>query len=159
MDNSRRLRTQTREQMLSPQIQIASKHQLPTLTDETSDESKSIRLSYGRAWALYWTPYGKVFFKEGHDDGWRNYAVCFDQQKSALVIMTNRENGEGISKDVLGDAAAAERHVHADRVGRIRTIRQAAFRARRSNRTNRLRWTGKVWTGMSAVTGYRRTSS
>jgi hypothetical protein len=97
-DKSRRLRTQTREQMLSPQIQIASKQQFPTLTDETSDESKSIRLSYGLAWALYWTPYGKVFFKQGHDDGWRNYALCFDQQKSALVIRTNRENGEGISK-------------------------------------------------------------
>ena len=53
------------------------------------------------AWGLYWTPYGKVFFKEGHDDGWRNYAVCFDQQKSGLVILTNSENGEGIFKAVL----------------------------------------------------------
>ena len=41
------------------------------------------------------------YFSRKADDGWRNYALCFDQQKSALVIMTNRENGEGISKDVL----------------------------------------------------------
>jgi len=95
------LRSKTREQMLSPQVQIVSKHQFPTLSDETTDENKSIRLSYGLAWGLYWTPYGKVFFKEGHDDGWRNYAVCFDQQKSGLVILTNSGNGEGIFKEVL----------------------------------------------------------
>ena len=95
------LRSKTREQMLSPQVQILSKRQFPTLSDETTDENKSIRLSYGLAWGLYWTPYGKVFFKEGHDDGWRNYAVCFDRQKSGLVILTNSGNGEGIFKDVL----------------------------------------------------------
>ena len=95
------LQSKTREQMLSPQIQIMSKHQFPTLNGETTDENKSIRLSYGLAWGLYWTPYGKVFFKEGHDDGWRNYAVCFDKQKSGLVIMTNSSNGEGILKEVL----------------------------------------------------------
>ncbi len=82
-------------------LQIVSKHEFPTLSDETTDENKSIRLSYGLAWGLYWTSYGKVFFKEGHDDGWRNYAVCFDKQKSGLVIMTNSGNGEGIFKDVL----------------------------------------------------------
>ena len=101
MDGSRLLRGKTREQMLSPQIQIVSKQEFPTLSDETTEENKSIRLSYGLAWGLYWTPYGKVFFKEGHDDGWRNYAVGFDKQKSGLVIMTNSGNGEGIFKDLL----------------------------------------------------------
>jgi CubicO group peptidase (beta-lactamase class C family) len=97
----RLLRSKTREQMLSPQVQILSKHQFPTLRDETTDENKSIRLSYGLAWGLYWTPYGEVFFKEGHDDGWRNYEVCFDQKKSGMIILTNSGNGEGIFKDVL----------------------------------------------------------
>jgi CubicO group peptidase (beta-lactamase class C family) len=97
----RLLKSKTREQIVSPQIQILSKHQFPTLSDETTDENKSIRLSYGLAWGLYWTPYGEVFFKEGHDDGWRNYAVAFDKQKSGLVILTNSGNGEGIFKDVL----------------------------------------------------------
>ena len=95
------LKSKTREQMLSPQIQIMSKQEFPTLSNETTDDNKSIRLSYGLAWGLYWTPYGKVFFKEGHDDGWRNYAVCFDKQKSGLVIMANSSNGEGIFKEVL----------------------------------------------------------
>ena len=95
------LRSKTREQMLSLQLRISSKHEFPTFSEETTDENKSIRLSYGLAWGLYWTPYGEMFFKEGHDDGWRNNAVCFDQQKSGLVILTNSGNGEGIFKEAL----------------------------------------------------------
>ena len=95
------LRKETKEQMLSPQIQIASKHQFPTLENQPTDENKAIRLSYGLGWGLFWTPYGKAFFKEGHDEGWRNYTVCFDEVKTAIVIMTNSSNGEGIFKELL----------------------------------------------------------
>ena len=75
------LQKKTRELMLSPQIPILSKHQFPSLVFEPTDENKAIRLSYGLGWGLYWTPYGKAFFKEGHTEGWRNYAVCFDKKK------------------------------------------------------------------------------
>ena len=95
------LRPETRELMLSPQIQIFSKHEFPTLAAETTEENKSIRLSYGLGWGLYWTPYGKAFFKEGHAEGWRNYTVGFDQPKTGLLIMTNSSNGEGIFKHLL----------------------------------------------------------
>jgi len=95
------LRSKTREQMFSPQIQIKSKHEFPSLNEETTDENKAIRLSYGLAWGLYWTPYGEAFFKEGHSDGWRNYTVWFEEKKSGIVIMTNSANGEGIFKELL----------------------------------------------------------
>lgn len=95
------LHKQTFEQMLSPQIQIFSKFEFPTLLPATTDANKAIRLSYGLGWGLYWTPYGKAFFKEGHDEGWRNYAVYFDQAKTGIVIMTNSSNGESIYKDLL----------------------------------------------------------
>jgi len=101
MAQAKGLSKQTRDLMLSPQIQILSKRQFPTLATETTDENRSIRLSYGLGWGLYWTPYGKAFFKEGHDEGWRNYAVCFEDQKSGIVIMTNSSNGEGIFKEML----------------------------------------------------------
>jgi len=101
MAQGKGLSKQTRDLMLSPQIQISSKHQFPTLATDTTDENKAIRLSYGLGWGLYWTPYGKAFFKEGHDEGWRNYAVCFDDKKVGLVIMTNSSNGEGIFKELL----------------------------------------------------------
>ncbi|HXJ91921.1 MAG TPA: serine hydrolase [Terriglobia bacterium] len=97
----RGLDRQTRELMLSPQIQIPWKHEFPTLEFATTDANKSIRLSYGLGWGLYWTPYGKAYFKEGHADGFRNYAVWFDGPKTGLLIMTNSSNGEGIYKELL----------------------------------------------------------
>jgi CubicO group peptidase (beta-lactamase class C family) len=87
--------------MLRAHIQILSKHQFPTFSTETTDENKPIQLSYGMGWGLYQTPYGHSFFKEGHDDGWRNYAVCFDKSGIGIVIMTNSSNGEGIFKELL----------------------------------------------------------
>jgi CubicO group peptidase (beta-lactamase class C family) len=96
-----KLRKQTYELMLSPQIQILSKHEFPTLASETTEENKSIRLSYGLGWGLYWTPFGKAFFKEGHAEGWRNYTVCFENRKTGILIMTNSSNGEGIYKELL----------------------------------------------------------
>jgi len=90
------LRPKTRELMLSPQIQIVSKHMFPTLNEETTEENKGIRLGAGLGWTLYRTPYGEAFTKGGHDDGWRHYTVCFDQPKTGIVIMTNNGNGEGI---------------------------------------------------------------
>ena len=95
------LQEKTREQMLSPQIQISSKHQFPTFENVTTSENKAIRLSYGLGWGLYWTPYGQAFFKEGHDDAWRNYTVGFEKEKAGILIMTNSGNGEGIYKDLL----------------------------------------------------------
>src|SRR5580693_1844725 len=92
---------ETRDLMLSPQIAILSIHEFPTFSTETTEENKPIRLSYGLGWGLYWTPYGKAFFKEGHDDGWRNYTVCFDDSKIGILIMTNSSNGESIYKELL----------------------------------------------------------
>ncbi len=95
------LRRKTWELMLSPQIKIVSKHEFPSLANETTSENDAIRLSYGLGWGLYWTPYGRAFFKEGHAEGFRNYAVCFDGKKTGLLIMTNSSNGEGIYKELL----------------------------------------------------------
>jgi len=97
----KKLKKETLAKMLGPQIQILSKYQFPTLLPTTTEENKPIRLSYGLGWGLYWTPYGEAFFKEGHDEGWRNYTVCFEKHKTGIVIMTNSSNGEGIYKDLL----------------------------------------------------------
>jgi len=95
------LRKTTRELMLSPQIAISSKHQFPTLEVSTGEENKAIHLSYGLGWGLYWSPYGKAFFKEGHDEGFRNYTAVFDKPKAGILIMTNSSNGEGMFKELL----------------------------------------------------------
>jgi CubicO group peptidase (beta-lactamase class C family) len=99
--NGTGLHPESREMMLSPQVRIKTLHQFPTLSAETTNQNDAIRLSYGLAWGLYWTPYGKVFFKEGHDYGWQNYVVVFDQKKMGMLIMTNSDNGESMYDDLL----------------------------------------------------------
>jgi CubicO group peptidase (beta-lactamase class C family) len=96
-----RLSRKMREEMLKPQIAILAKHEFPTFENAPGEEGKAIRLSYGSGWGLYWTPYGEAFFKEGHDDSWRNYTVCFDKPGTGILIMTNSGNGEGIYKELI----------------------------------------------------------
>jgi CubicO group peptidase (beta-lactamase class C family) len=97
----------SREMMLSPQIQINTKHEFPSLDTETTTENEPIHLSYGLGWGLYWSPHGNAFFKEGHDEGWRHYVVCFDKPKTGMLIMTNSSNGEdiydGLLRALIGD--------------------------------------------------------
>jgi DNA-directed RNA polymerase subunit M/transcription elongation factor TFIIS len=87
--------------MLTPEIQINEKHEFPSLNTETTDANLGIKLSYGLGWGLYFTPHDRAFFKEGHDDGWRHYAVCFEKSGTGILIMTNSSNGEGIYKPLL----------------------------------------------------------
>jgi CubicO group peptidase (beta-lactamase class C family) len=87
-------------EMLSPQIAINSAHEFPSLATDTTDANKKIALSYGIGWGLYTSPHGKAFFKEGHDEGWRNLALCFENG-SGVLILTNSSNGEGIFKPLI----------------------------------------------------------
>jgi len=95
------LDVKSRDLMLSPQIQILSEHEFPSLSTETTTANRAIHLSYGLGWGLYQTGYGKAFFKEGHDEGWRHYVVCFDKPKTGMLIMTNSSNGEDIYSGLL----------------------------------------------------------
>lgn len=95
------LKKKTRTLMFSPQVAILSRTQFPTLSTETTDRNKAIRLSYGLGWGLFWTPVGQAIFKEGHDDGWQHYTVMFDGSGTGIVVMTNSSNGEGIFQELL----------------------------------------------------------
>jgi CubicO group peptidase (beta-lactamase class C family) len=95
------LKTQTKALMFSPQVRSLTRTQFPSLTTQTTDRNDAIRLSYGLGWGLFWTPLGKAFFKEGHDDGWQHYTVVFDDRGTGIVIMANSSNGEGIFQELL----------------------------------------------------------
>lgn len=97
----RGLKPETKNLMLTPQIEIFSKHQFPTPSRETTDQYSNIQLAYGLGWGLLHSPYGKAYFKEGHDDGWQNYVICFDEKGIALILMSNSSNGESIFKELL----------------------------------------------------------
>ena len=62
-----------------------------------------MKLSYGLGWGLLETPHGRAFFKEGHDEGWENYMIAFDDSKTAIILMTNSANGESIFKSLLAE--------------------------------------------------------
>jgi CubicO group peptidase (beta-lactamase class C family) len=94
------LNTGVVSEMLSPQIRIDSAHQFPSLENTNSTANDGIRLGYGLGWGLYSSPYGKAFFKEGHDEGWRHLALCFNNG-GGILIMTNSSNGEGIFKPLI----------------------------------------------------------
>jgi CubicO group peptidase (beta-lactamase class C family) len=97
----RGLTKQTKRSMLTQQIAIHSKHQFPTITEETTSDNEAINLSYGLGWGLLTCKYGRAFFKEGHDDGWNHYNINFIEKGISIIMMTNSSNGEKIFKDVL----------------------------------------------------------
>jgi len=97
----RGLTKRAKEQMLTPQIQIHSKAQFPTLSAETTDENRAIKLAYGLGWGVFETPFGKAWFKEGHDDGWENHAVAFPGKQIGIVLMANSSNGDSIFRELL----------------------------------------------------------
>ncbi|WP_158501595.1 serine hydrolase [Vitiosangium sp. GDMCC 1.1324] len=88
----------SREEMLRAQVPIHSVQQFPTTSERTTEDNRAIGLAYGLGWGLFESPHGKAYFKEGHEDGWRNYAVSFDQGRHALLLLANSSNGDSLFK-------------------------------------------------------------
>lgn len=91
-------------EMMDPQIRIRSKQQFGPDALIDSNENDHIELSYGLGIGLLITLYGKAFSKEGHDDGWGHYSICFVDKGIAIIMMTNNDNGESIFKELLATA-------------------------------------------------------
>lgn len=81
-------------EMTRRQIEIDSVRQFPTLLPERTDRWKSIGLGYGLGWGVFETKYGRAYFKEGHDDGTANYALCV--QRACILLMSNSTRAERI---------------------------------------------------------------
>lgn len=90
--------------MTNTHVRINSRSQFGPLALVDSTDNDNIQLGYGLGIGTFKTPYGKAFFKEGHDDGWGHYSICFPDKKIAIVIMTNNDNGESIFKELLAYA-------------------------------------------------------
>lgn len=93
-------------EMTRPQIEIFSEYQFPVaagpLATRDTDENRGIGLAYGLGWGvLQHTTYGQAYFKEGHDDGWGNYAIIFPKSGIGIAMLSNSSNGERIFKALL----------------------------------------------------------
>jgi hypothetical protein len=95
--------------MLSPVIDIHTLHEFPANPNEAQGkETTDVGLAYGVGWGLLTrTRFGPAFFKEGHGDGAQNYMICFEKQKSCMILLTNSDNGElafrPLLETILGD--------------------------------------------------------
>ena len=90
------------EQMLTPQIEVASQRGFGPLRDRFSSAYKSIGLSWGLGVGLFQTGRGKAFFHSGHSDGWQNYWVAYPEQKIAVIFMSNSDNFETVADRLIG---------------------------------------------------------
>jgi CubicO group peptidase (beta-lactamase class C family) len=99
--NHKNLTSESFKMMTNVQVRIKSKSQFGPLALVDSTVNDTIKLSYGLGVGVFYTPYGRAFFKEGHDDGWGHYSIAYPDKKIAIVVMTNNDNGESIFKELL----------------------------------------------------------
>jgi hypothetical protein len=90
------LSAKARSEMIHRHISIDSATQFPTLQDARTDRWKSIGLGYGIGWGVFDTRYGRAFFKEGHDEGTANYALCVDGKRACILMLSNSVRAERI---------------------------------------------------------------
>ncbi|RYZ17880.1 MAG: class A beta-lactamase-related serine hydrolase, partial [Chitinophagaceae bacterium] len=89
------------KEMTRTQVRIRSRAQFGPMSLVDSTDNDAIRLGYGLGVGVFHTPYGRAFFKEGHDEGWGHYSVAFPDKGIAVFIMTNNDNGEHIFRELL----------------------------------------------------------
>jgi CubicO group peptidase (beta-lactamase class C family) len=91
------LSARSKEEMLRPQIPIMSAHQFPTL-DPATDEiaNQRIKLASGLGLVLFEGPFGKTFFKGGHDDWTDNLAICVEGSDQCILLLSNSVRAETI---------------------------------------------------------------
>lgn len=101
------LSPKARSEMIGRHIAIDSETQFPTLQEARTDRWKSIGLGYGIGWGVFDTRYGRAFFKEGHDEGTANYALCIAEKRACILVLSNSVRAELIFstlvQKVLGD--------------------------------------------------------
>jgi CubicO group peptidase (beta-lactamase class C family) len=93
----------SKAQMIREQIRIHSAAQFPTLGDDTTRDYDAIKLGYGLGWGEFETPFGHAFFKEGHDEGTANYALCVESRQACILLMSNSVRAEGIFKALVDE--------------------------------------------------------
>lgn len=95
------LSARAKAEMIRLRIAIDSSAQFPTLTSPSTDQYRPIKLGYGVGWGVFETPFGHAFFKEGHDDGTGNYALCVEPKRACILLLSNSDRAEGLYKALV----------------------------------------------------------
>jgi CubicO group peptidase (beta-lactamase class C family) len=101
------LSAKSRAEMIAPQIAITTPSQFPTFLDATSAAMKAIKLSSGLGVITFEGPFGRAFFKGGHNDTTGNQAICVERSRRCVVFLSNDVRAESIyqplTEATLGD--------------------------------------------------------
>jgi CubicO group peptidase (beta-lactamase class C family) len=97
------------DQMLTPQIPIRSRRMFGPLSGEETEDNRPINLSWGLGWGLFETDDGRAFFHTGHDIGWENYAVIYQDKRIGIALFSNSSNFESIAGRIVRQAIG-DRH-------------------------------------------------
>jgi len=93
----------THERWLTPVVRIRSVQQFPTIGLPDSSDNDGISLGYALGVGTFTSAQGPAFFKEGHDDGTNNVAVCIESSKNCVLLMSNSSNAESIFPYLIDD--------------------------------------------------------
>lgn len=61
-----------------------------------SADNYAVGLNYALGVGVFRSPQGPAWFKEGHDDGTGNLALCLQKSRSCVLMMSNSSNAESI---------------------------------------------------------------
>jgi CubicO group peptidase (beta-lactamase class C family) len=88
------LSPRSRAEMIRPQIAITSPSQFPTLSDASSPAMNAVKLSAGLGVITFEGAFGRAFFKGGHNDTTGNQAICVEQGRRCVLLLSNDVRAE-----------------------------------------------------------------
>jgi hypothetical protein len=98
---------ESRAEMTRPQIPISTPTQFPTFLETESPAMKAVKLSAGLGVITFEGPFGRGFFKGGHNDTTGNQAVCVEKDRRCVLYLSNDVRAESLyqrlTEATLGD--------------------------------------------------------
>jgi hypothetical protein len=70
------------------------------------DEDERTGLYWCLGWGGFESEQGRAFFHTGHDFGWQNYTVTYRDRGIGVVLMSNSDNFESVSREIAELAIA-----------------------------------------------------
>ena len=101
------LSARSRAEIVRPQLPITTPSQFPTFLPATSPAMKAIDLSAGLGVVTFTSPFGRAFFKGGHNDTTGNQAICVEKARRCVLFLSNDVRAESVfqrlTEATLGD--------------------------------------------------------
>jgi CubicO group peptidase (beta-lactamase class C family) len=112
----------TRDEMIKPQLHIATAHQFPVFGKELPSREQRRDLYAGLGVIVFDGPQGHGYYKGGHDSATANTMVCLKKSQRCVVILSNDVRAEAgfaeLVRFILGDTGVPYDWEYGDYAGR-----------------------------------------